>query len=440
MLAIAQRPSPNHNPRPDGAPIDLIILHATVGSFDSALHWMQNPAPEGNPDHAVSSHYEVREDGFIAQLVDESQAAWHAGVSSWRGRTGLNRYSIGIEIANPNDGKTPYPEVQYAAVVALVKDIVRRRGITPDNITTHAAVAPGRKTDPLGFLLARLKADVFATAPLVVPAAPVTVYAVVGDVVNVRSKPGVTDAAITHQYHQGAWTWIASIDHGERITLNGVSSDQWAHMATTATQPALGWIWLPLLRTLEQPPVPTWIPDEQAIIGSPFCGRAVLDRTLLQHCPHLTPIARDQIADAIADVSQRATIGDIFILAQWAKETQWGTARRWVMHFNPSGLGATNDGAEGAIFANPQEGFEAMVGHLLNYAAQWRDLNEQQRALAAKDPRRAAVEAMGNIGKAPRWIDLSQKWGVLLEGVPVPPITDPQAYGMSIIVRVRSLV
>ncbi len=47
------------------------------------------------------SHYLVHEDGRIVQMVRESDRAWHAGKSFWRGVTDVNSHSVGIEIANP---------------------------------------------------------------------------------------------------------------------------------------------------------------------------------------------------------------------------------------------------------------------------------------------------------------------------------------------------
>ncbi|MEO7762644.1 MAG: N-acetylmuramoyl-L-alanine amidase, partial [Casimicrobiaceae bacterium] len=104
----------------------------------------------------VSSHYLVNDNPpTVYQLVDESQRAWQAGLSSWQGQTQLNAASIGIEIVNPGYRDSPegpvwfdYPPAQIDAVVALVKKIVKEHQIRPDRIVGHSDIAPQRKIDP----------------------------------------------------------------------------------------------------------------------------------------------------------------------------------------------------------------------------------------------------------------------------------------------------
>ena len=128
--------------------VQFLVIHYTVGDYPSALKILT----EG----PVSSHYLVRDDPpIVYRLVDESRLAWHAGVSSWKGHTFLNASSIGIEIVNlavegpPETGYWPeFPKAQVDAVVALVKDIVKRHNIRPDRIVAHSDIAPQRKMDP----------------------------------------------------------------------------------------------------------------------------------------------------------------------------------------------------------------------------------------------------------------------------------------------------
>lgn len=124
--------------------IDLVIIHATGGStLNGAISWMASPKSK------VSAHYCIGTNGEIVQLVDESEKAWHAGVSEWLGRHDLNQTSIGIELVNLNDGKAQYPNEQIIALAMLLKDIMKRYpAVTEDRIIGHNQVAPGRKTDP----------------------------------------------------------------------------------------------------------------------------------------------------------------------------------------------------------------------------------------------------------------------------------------------------
>ena len=48
----------------------------------------------------VSSHYFIKRNGTILNLVPDLYEAWHAGKSSWGSYKSLNKYSIGIELQN----------------------------------------------------------------------------------------------------------------------------------------------------------------------------------------------------------------------------------------------------------------------------------------------------------------------------------------------------
>jgi|SRR5665213_543614 len=137
--------SPNHDERKDGEP-DMILLHYTgMESGQAALDRLTTASSK------VSAHYVVFEDGRIVQCVPEAMRAWHAGVSSWAGDTDINSRSIGIEIVNPGHefGYPIYPLRQIAAVIALCKTILTRRGpISADRVLGHSDVAPERKQDP----------------------------------------------------------------------------------------------------------------------------------------------------------------------------------------------------------------------------------------------------------------------------------------------------
>ncbi|MCV3209082.1 N-acetylmuramoyl-L-alanine amidase [Mesorhizobium sp. YC-39] len=139
------RVSPNFGPRRETTRPDMIVLHYTgMKTGAGAEAWLCDPASE------VSSHYLVHEDGHIVQMVRESDRAWHAGKSSWFGRTDINSCSIGIEIVNPGHslGYRNFPKRQIDAVIGLCKGIVQRHSIPAQRVLAHSDVAPGRKIDP----------------------------------------------------------------------------------------------------------------------------------------------------------------------------------------------------------------------------------------------------------------------------------------------------
>jgi N-acetylmuramoyl-L-alanine amidase len=138
-------PSPNHGERKNGKRPDMIVLHYT-GMVDAKAALDRLCTPESE----VSAHYLVFEDGRIVQCVKEAWRAWHAGVASWAGESDINSCSIGVEIANPGHdfGYPDFPRRQIAAVIALCRGIIVRRGIPADRVLAHSDVAPGRKRDP----------------------------------------------------------------------------------------------------------------------------------------------------------------------------------------------------------------------------------------------------------------------------------------------------
>src|SRR5271165_4540831 len=137
--------SPNFGERRGRGRADCLILHYTgMATGEAALKLLLDPASE------VSAHYLVWEDGRIDQLVAESERAWHAGRSFWKGERDLNSASIGVEIVNPghDGGLPPFPDRQIAATIALARDLGSRWKIRPERVLAHSDVAPMRKCDP----------------------------------------------------------------------------------------------------------------------------------------------------------------------------------------------------------------------------------------------------------------------------------------------------
>lgn len=146
--AVKRVNSPNFNERT--AQVDVLLLHHTGGtSTAGAVLHLCDPSPNGGTP--VSAHYVVSPEGFVWQLVDDDKRAWHAGKCELRGvPTDMNSRSIGIELVNPGDGKTPFTEAQYGATRQLVAHLQARYAVPWENVLGHrdVAVPKGRKTDP----------------------------------------------------------------------------------------------------------------------------------------------------------------------------------------------------------------------------------------------------------------------------------------------------
>ncbi|WP_339884937.1 1,6-anhydro-N-acetylmuramyl-L-alanine amidase AmpD [Vreelandella maris] len=156
--------SPNCDARPSDE-VSLLLLHAISlppgvfsGDAIEALFTNQLVADE-HPFFAeithlrVSAHLLIRRDGECVQFVDTDQRAWHAGRSCWwdahqlKRRTALNSFSVGIELEG--DDITPYTKAQYNALVEVTIWLMARYPrLNSRRITSHAHVAPLRKTDP----------------------------------------------------------------------------------------------------------------------------------------------------------------------------------------------------------------------------------------------------------------------------------------------------
>ncbi len=98
----------------------------------------------------VSSHYFIKKNGEILNLVPESHVAWHAGTSQWRNYTSLNKNSIGIEINNPghNFNYKNFTKKQINSVYNLSKYLLKKYKIKKKYILGHSDIAPERKKDP----------------------------------------------------------------------------------------------------------------------------------------------------------------------------------------------------------------------------------------------------------------------------------------------------
>lgn len=156
---VQQRKSPFCDDRPEGAVIDLIVIHgislprgvfggeAVDELFMGCLDAERWPGLADVCGLRVSAHLLIRRDGEIIQYVPFDRRAWHAGASSFMGRARCNDFSVGIELEGCDD--VPYTSVQYDVLAEVVRALrVAYPAIGEDCLVGHCDIAPGRKTDP----------------------------------------------------------------------------------------------------------------------------------------------------------------------------------------------------------------------------------------------------------------------------------------------------
>ena len=138
--------SPNFDPKKRKfKQIKFIIFHYTGMKNDKeAINRLTDIKSK------VSSHYFIKNDGEIVNLVPELYTSWHAGISSWNNFKSINKYSIGIEISNPgHDYKyKKFSKKQVLAILKLTKFLVKKYKIKIKYILGHSDIAPNRKKDP----------------------------------------------------------------------------------------------------------------------------------------------------------------------------------------------------------------------------------------------------------------------------------------------------
>jgi len=160
ILDIARvNPSPNHDDRPNQEDISLIVIHnislppnefggdGIDQLFTNTLDKDEHLFYEEIHELRVSSHLLIRRDGEVIQYVPFEKRAWHAGESSYLGRTVCNDFSIGIEMEGTDFES--FTDAQYQVLETTINALLKRYpSLSKQNITGHENISPGRKTDP----------------------------------------------------------------------------------------------------------------------------------------------------------------------------------------------------------------------------------------------------------------------------------------------------
>ena len=170
--------SPNTSGGLNGGRPKFLVIHYTAGrNASGAVKFFERSSSR------VSAHLVIDHDGDITQMLPFDQVGWHAGRSRWRDIRGLNRHSVGIELANwgklkkvadgswrswtgeavPNDrvilaehkntpgsthGWETFDDPQMEACLSAAKAIVKKYDMGPWDVVGHDDISPLRKVDP----------------------------------------------------------------------------------------------------------------------------------------------------------------------------------------------------------------------------------------------------------------------------------------------------
>ena len=151
-----QAVSPNCEARAPGETVNLVVLHnislppfeygggAVEKLFTNQIRADEHPFFSVIEHLRVSSHFFIARTGETVQFVSCDEMAYHAGVSSFRGREKCNAFSIGIELEGCDF--EPFSEEQYQSLHTLLRALHQAYPI--EAVTGHQDIAPGRKSDP----------------------------------------------------------------------------------------------------------------------------------------------------------------------------------------------------------------------------------------------------------------------------------------------------
>ncbi|QGV78373.1 N-acetylmuramoyl-L-alanine amidase [Streptomyces ficellus] len=134
----ASRANWRYADRPDDFTIDRVVIHVVQGDYPTALKVFKDPG------HGAATHYVVRKDGHVAQMIRELDVAFHAG------DRGMNERSVGIEHEGFVDRPQDFTDAMYASSARLTAGICARYGIPVDreHIIGHVEVEGTDHTDP----------------------------------------------------------------------------------------------------------------------------------------------------------------------------------------------------------------------------------------------------------------------------------------------------
>ena len=124
-----------------------IVMHDTGGNYLGSVDWTSRVFyPNTKKRLYASYHCIVARDGRRTITNLDDNRAYHAGGSSFKGKSGLNQWSIGVSFERDSHTE-PLQEAAMESALEYIIPRMKKWSITPDMVTDHRTVSPGRKTD-----------------------------------------------------------------------------------------------------------------------------------------------------------------------------------------------------------------------------------------------------------------------------------------------------
>ena len=250
-----------------------LVMHYTADGGSTAVEWFSNRASK------ASAHLVISRQGKITQMMAFDRVANHAGKSTWKGASGLNRHAIGIEMVNYGkvfrhptrgwmrywdedgtyrwigpavpeaelllDGSEEvggqrlerawqrYTDAQVAVAFDAARAIVQAYGL--EDVVGHEEISPGRKTDPgPAFGIAKFRERVMRREP-----AP---RFIITTTLNIHAGPALTHPTV-------AGSPLALNTEVEELEDQG----GWKRVAVRGPNGIVGWVPSTFLKAAEVP-------------------------------------------------------------------------------------------------------------------------------------------------------------------------------------------
>jgi N-acetyl-anhydromuramyl-L-alanine amidase AmpD len=123
-----------------------IVLHHTSGNYEGSINWTNRIYNEKGQRLYGSYHCIIARDGRRTITNEDTSRAYHAGKSSFRGRSSLNNWSLGVAWERDTYSE-PLSDAAIKSALEYILPRMKEWNITPAWVTDHRTVSPGRKTD-----------------------------------------------------------------------------------------------------------------------------------------------------------------------------------------------------------------------------------------------------------------------------------------------------